>query len=122
MMDSDRKDNTTSALQALEDRRDEVTESTVQNIITKFLRISSSLGPETEARLLKTHGAAGSLALFLIFRPAYEQLDRMEYHIRFADDEGLERCRKTYLDECNMAAIAVGTPVLPHLHLLITGL
>jgi hypothetical protein len=122
MMDPNSKDDTTIALRALEDSRDEFPEFTVRNIITKFLQISSSLGPETEARLLETHGVGGSLALFLIFRPAYEQLDRMEYHIRFADDNGLERCRTTYLNECNMAAIAVGTPVLPHLRLLITGL
>ena len=80
--------------------------------VNKIFGAFSTLSEGTRERLLCTHGYLGGLALFLFLRPAYDQLDRMEDHVLWASEDVIDKCRKTYMDECNMSAIAVSH--LPH--------
>jgi hypothetical protein len=76
-------------------------------LIEGTFRVFSTLSGGTTRRLLNTHGYFRSLILFLFLRPAYDQLDRMEDHVVWASEDVIEKCRQTYMGECNMSAIAV---------------
>src|SRR5271155_1459355 len=78
-----------------------------KRLVVFLISSFSTLSKGTQTRLLKTHGYTLGFALFLFLRPAYEQLDRMEDHILWASEDTVEKCRKTYITECNMSAIAV---------------
>jgi hypothetical protein len=78
-----------------------------RRFIDFIFSVFSTLSDSTQARLLATHGYPLGFALFLFLRPAYEQLDRMEDHIVWATEEVVEKWRKTFIQECNMSAIAV---------------
>lgn len=86
----------------------------LQKIVFKFhdlfddiFSFFSTLSEGTRRRLLETHGYLKGLALFIFLGPAYQQLDRMEDHVLWADEKVIEGCRQTYMQECNMSAIAV---------------
>lgn len=78
-------------------------------IVNFLFKRFSTLSDGTRERLLKSHGYVRGFALFLFLKPAYDQLDRMEDHINWASDDVIEKCRQTYISECNMSAIAVST-------------
>jgi len=77
-------------------------------LIDQTFATFSTLSAGTRRRLLNTHGYFGGLAIFLFLRPAYDQLDRMEDHVLWASEDVVEKCRQTYMQECNMSAVAVG--------------
>jgi hypothetical protein len=83
----------------------------MHRIIEKIFSTFSTLSAGTRRRLLNTHGYWRGLALFLFLRPAYDQLDRMEDHVLWASEEVVEKCRQTYMQECNMSAVAVSSVI-----------
>jgi hypothetical protein len=70
-------------------------------------QLSQALTPSTRQRLFRTHGLVFGAALYVFLNPAYEQLERMEDQILRQKDEDIEKYRNGYLNECNMAAVAV---------------
>jgi hypothetical protein len=81
--------------------------SFLEDAFDYIFSLFSTLSEGTRKRLLETHGYLGAFALFIFLRPAYDQLDRMEDHVLWADEKVIDTCRQTYMQECNMSAIAV---------------
>ena len=85
---------------------------TLADAVVEFtLKLSGALSAETRSKLLKTHGRPFGLGLFLFWRGAYEQLERMEDQILHRRDEDIEKYRLGYLNEWGMSAIAVSSPM-----------
>ena len=78
-----------------------------KRLVVFLFSFFSAVSEGTRTKLLTTHRYIRGLALFIFLRPAYEQLDRMEDHILWASEDVVEKCRQTYMTECNMSAIAV---------------